>query len=575
MRIAGLHIKGFRNFVDEDITLDDKTLIVGGNDTGKTNMLYALRILFDPKLSARDFELTSSDFNIYSNPNAIEITAKLEDIHEDCVISALQGAIKDGVSYIQYTLRKGKDYEFATGYSEDALETCNGRPYIKNLALEYVGSNRDLASFLKRQQNKLLDISRNQRDDNQESEDTASINTIQKNLLNLNEQISGLHYVSESLSKVNEEMGALSFSNERYSAKFVAGNTDANKLLDNLRLAYLHDDSPLVFGGEGRSNQLYFATWLSEQRLVKRPERAVIYAIEEPEAHLHPHQQRALAEHLSLGVDGQVLITTHSPQIVERFNGGRILRLASAGLKGLGHVCGCSTEVDDALDKMGYRLNAISSEVFFSSGVLLVEGPSERILYKALSRELGMDIDRLNISILSVDGVGFEPYLRACVNLGIPFAIRTDNDVISIKDHHRLAGVKRLVDLAEKYTSDEELARLIEKKEGLLSWTGDADEPEPAKQSAREIVPALGRYGLYLSTQPDLEHDLAASPLLPQLEKHFNADTPEGVVKVMQHRKAESMHSFISSDPDLSCLKDDPISSPLNHVVHLVKSATN
>ena len=97
MRIASLHIKGFRNFIDETIMLDEKTLIIGGNDTGKSNMLYALRLLFDPALSSRDFELTSSDFNIYSNANVIEITAKLEDIHEDCVNSALQDAVKDGV----------------------------------------------------------------------------------------------------------------------------------------------------------------------------------------------------------------------------------------------------------------------------------------------------------------------------------------------------------------------------------------------------------------------------------------------------------------------------------------------
>ena len=51
MRISSLQIKGFRNFVDEYIDFADKTLIIGGNDTGKSNLLYALRILFDPSLS--------------------------------------------------------------------------------------------------------------------------------------------------------------------------------------------------------------------------------------------------------------------------------------------------------------------------------------------------------------------------------------------------------------------------------------------------------------------------------------------------------------------------------------------
>lgn len=60
-------------------------------------------------------------------------------------------------------------------------------------------------------------------------------------------------------------------------------------------------------------------------------------------------------------------MTTHSPQIVERFQKGRVLRLSSGGNGMTGsHASGCSAEVDAALTGMGYRLSVISSEVFFS-----------------------------------------------------------------------------------------------------------------------------------------------------------------------------------------------------------------
>ena len=41
MRIEKIHIKGFRNFEDEEIFFQPKTLIIGANDVGKTNLLYA------------------------------------------------------------------------------------------------------------------------------------------------------------------------------------------------------------------------------------------------------------------------------------------------------------------------------------------------------------------------------------------------------------------------------------------------------------------------------------------------------------------------------------------------------
>lgn len=35
MRISKIHIIGFRNFNDEEITFQDKTLVIGANDVGK------------------------------------------------------------------------------------------------------------------------------------------------------------------------------------------------------------------------------------------------------------------------------------------------------------------------------------------------------------------------------------------------------------------------------------------------------------------------------------------------------------------------------------------------------------
>ena len=56
MRLEKLRIKGFRNFNDTEIVYQEKSLIIGANDVGKTNLIYALRLLFDQTLSERDLE---------------------------------------------------------------------------------------------------------------------------------------------------------------------------------------------------------------------------------------------------------------------------------------------------------------------------------------------------------------------------------------------------------------------------------------------------------------------------------------------------------------------------------------
>lgn len=83
MRIEKIHIKGFRNFEDEEIFFQPKTLIIGANDVGKTNLLYALRILFDKSISEHDLDLKDSDYNAYCNTDTVEITATICDVTEE------------------------------------------------------------------------------------------------------------------------------------------------------------------------------------------------------------------------------------------------------------------------------------------------------------------------------------------------------------------------------------------------------------------------------------------------------------------------------------------------------------
>lgn len=121
----------------------------------------------------------------------------------------------------------------------------------------------------------------------------------------------------------------------------------------------------------------------------------------------------------------------YSPHIASKFEPASIVRLYSENKYSFASCGGCSELLKSVFDNFGYRLNALSAETFFSDGVFLVEGTSEVLFYTALARELKLDLDRHNISILSVEGVGFKPYVAICNALNISWVLRTDNDIFS------------------------------------------------------------------------------------------------------------------------------------------------
>lgn len=76
MRFKKLNLKNFRNFSDIEILLDNKNVIFGMNDMGKTNFLYAIRFLIDKDIRKNGF--TRSDYHKNNTENKIEILLELD-----------------------------------------------------------------------------------------------------------------------------------------------------------------------------------------------------------------------------------------------------------------------------------------------------------------------------------------------------------------------------------------------------------------------------------------------------------------------------------------------------------------
>lgn len=568
MKIEKLHIKGFRNFEDEEIVFQPKTLIIGANDVGKTNLLYALRILFDKSISEHDLELNDGDYNAYSNADTIEITATICDVTEDCLLSTFGGAIKDGSVIIRYTNSKNGQYSIWMGYNEEVLAEYPTRQYIKRLNMQYVDTNRDLFKFLKQERMQILQISKELLKEEQKEADEEKTKGIQNALNEINNQINSLNYVLSALENVNTELAELSADNEDQKIRFIAGESDAGKLLDNLTLSFSTGNNLLSIGGDGRNNQIFLATWIAKQNIQKNVDHVTFYAVEEPEAHLHPHQQRKLSTYIQEKFGEQIFITTHSSHIAAKFTPANILRLYTLKKKTYAASGGCSDILKEVFENFGYRMNALSAECFFASGVFLVEGVSEVLFYTALSNAINVDLDRLNITILSVEGVGFKPYIAVCDALNIPWVMRTDNDVFAKPskkpEKNYYAGVSCIMGiLSQIENADNELIQYWAEHNKENEWAYKTKPTTQAIGLNKYIRENITSYGIYLSNV-DLETDLAQSSLYAILKKYYGKRTESSLVKAMQKYKAKNMMNFLSEKhSELGILSEDDISKPL------------
>ena len=576
MHLDHIYIKGFRNFKEVTVHFNKHSLVIGANDVGKTNLIYAMRLLLDRGLSDYDYELSDSDFYAYEDTNEVIIRIYFTEVKDDCVVARMPGKISDDDKLVlQYKATKnGKkiDYQFFCGKSdsEEDLGAIDSPFYRKFLNLKYISSRRDFWGFINKSKNLLLNQAKENREPETIIADDALYEDISKKLEYVDEKIPELSYVKNATEQLNKELDKLSIHHKEQKIVFDTSTTEIDRVISSVSLASKHEDKNMIIGGEGRINQIYLSLWASQNENSDISNEVSIICVEEPEAYLHPHQQRELAAYLGKTLKGEVILTSHSPFIVSEFSPNSIIRLYKEDNETLVASDGCSKVIEEGIDGLGYRMSVIPAEAFFSDYAILVEGPSELLLYKTLAAQLELDLDRLNISVLSVEGVDFVTYIKILNAMCIEWSMRTDNDVMKIpkKDEYRYAGIERALKCMEEgcNLSTEEKALIEENRPHLRGFNDRDNIPEKNRNAAESIRKLLDGFSIQ-TANVDLETDLMNSPLSKALKEYYDADeemTDEAIIELMQKHKGLNMYHFLQEKKDqLKVLKDDRIASLL------------
>lgn len=518
MKFKSLEIKNFRNFECININLDNKNVIFGMNDIGKTNFLYAIRFLLDKDVRKNRFVQT--DYHRNNIENNISITLELDisdfDESEDTKnLISQAGDVRSSKNHEKFYIRVIGEYNSKESFGEPKLFWGNDIESLKDMTnngysfkidnifqVVYINPLIDLDKIFIKNKRILMDESNSSEHDKNIMEE---INNLTKEM---NTKISSMSMIDNLQKNITKEY--LGLRNEDIEIEMKSEMAIKGVFSDIVPYIKKKDDDKYYpTSGDGRRKILAYSILnLLNNKIYE--DKIIVYLIEEPENSLHRSMQIALSKQL-FSEDGYnyCFMSTHSSDILYELDKSNLIRIYSGEkIECKSHIYNIPTEFKTNKKK----LNKHFCNALFSERVLLIEGPSEYVLFEKVMNEINSNYELDGGYILQVNGTYFKTYFDAFKDLNIKIIVKTDNDLRASTaknsdSEYELLGINRCLGLiGEEKKQNIKIA--FEKKGAAHKKSKLKEEKRKCFENNKISIDKFEENSIFLS-EIDLENDLA------------------------------------------------------------------
>jgi putative ATP-dependent endonuclease of the OLD family len=459
VKVITVRVADFRSLTNIEVQLDDLTVLVGANNAGKTSLLDAFQFAIGANrrfLGKEDIRLGHDEADVPRDRKAV-VDILIRPVGADGTIietfpegSFWTGLWGTGIAqdeqqndmvgmrsilewsdiYGEYraTRKFLKEWKPFAGWMDAEMSETVSAVHVEPIALHYIDAKRDLDDDLRTRGSfwrRLTDDLGLSAEDVDKLEDALS--EINKTLVDKSEVLQHLREHLTELQKVIAfEKAGIDIAPVPRHLRDLSRGVDVS-LNSGGATAF-----PLTRHGMGTRSLASllvfraFASWRQERAEEGGDEVHTLLAVEEPEAHLHPHAQKALFAQIR-NIPGQRLVSTHSPYFVAQSRLEDLRLLVKVKSDTTAAQLDTTKLTADERRKLDREVMASRGDLLFSRALILFEGETEEQALPIYAEcYWGATVHEKGFSCVGCGGSNYFPFIWLAQNFGMYWYVLCD-----------------------------------------------------------------------------------------------------------------------------------------------------